>query len=239
MQLLQAWKDSLSLFNPKHLKLFLLVTLKSIIETYSRWFTYFWWLIGLYGVAEIVRFTLPSPVIVGIYYIVLLSLFFSMYLIARPSVAKKDSHYFWQYSSYGAAGALLIGIAVALTKAWVAILAFVFLFDFMVLFYLDSDGSVSELVRSCRRAFKMFWYNLPFCFLSLPILLIPLIGVGLFLASIIFVIAQYALGVTLYFREAVNFTIPLVYIALLGALCFTTNFYVKKIHEQFSLYFDE
>src|SRR3989304_215348 len=40
---LYSWKDGLTLLLPRNLKLFALVTLKSIIECYKIYFKYFWW----------------------------------------------------------------------------------------------------------------------------------------------------------------------------------------------------
>ncbi|MFI5333206.1 MAG: hypothetical protein ACHQVS_03845 [Candidatus Babeliales bacterium] len=51
MQLLSAWKESILLFKPSNFKLFLLVTLKSFIDTLKVWFRYWWWLIGVVLVA--------------------------------------------------------------------------------------------------------------------------------------------------------------------------------------------
>ncbi len=47
MNILRAWKDSLSLFAPKNFKLFALVTFKTIWDGYKVMLRYWWWLYGL------------------------------------------------------------------------------------------------------------------------------------------------------------------------------------------------
>ena len=49
MQLFTSWGNSLKLLQPKNLTLFLLVTAKTITQTYKTWLTYFWWLPLLMG----------------------------------------------------------------------------------------------------------------------------------------------------------------------------------------------
>ncbi len=118
MQLLQSWQDSLKLFYPKNLKLFALVTLKSIIDVYKLLLRYWWWLlipiaIGAWYLLQIridmlaivyesLKTGKMAPAMV--FGLLTLSqcgrqllgqlLLFIACLATRPSVAKKDIRYF-------------------------------------------------------------------------------------------------------------------------------------------------
>jgi len=65
MQLLQSWKESLAIFAPKNFKLFFLVTLKAILETFVALFRYCWaplllFLVGSFFSVEQLPFWLGS-----------------------------------------------------------------------------------------------------------------------------------------------------------------------------------
>lgn len=110
-QLLQSWKESLLLFKPINFKPLLSSTVKSVLETYTILFRYFWWLMAIYVVAA---YFFPYPV--DSYYrtyplfvhtknytinwIVELFFIFIVFLAARPSTMRKNYAYFKQYGGY-------------------------------------------------------------------------------------------------------------------------------------------
>ncbi len=124
MQLIQSWKNSLKFFYPKNVKLFTLVTLKSIVECYKVLLRYWWWFILLLGAVIIFKamnipwslyasissypvksthvtkniliFSLHTWLDLVMY--VLSSFFiFIVCISTRPSVSKKDFNYFVSY----------------------------------------------------------------------------------------------------------------------------------------------
>ncbi len=102
---------------------------------------------------------------------------------------------------------------------------------FSLFFYLDSDGSMSELMQSAYRAGKMLLFHYPFLFLCSRILDIVLITVQrgftkMFLAVIHEGLMAQKLG-----------TITMLYVTFPFIICFFNQFFKKKVDEQFNLYF--
>ena len=60
MTLVQSWIDSLTLLKPKNAQLFIMVTLKSIIETYKVMFWYWGWVIILMVLCYILPIVFPA-----------------------------------------------------------------------------------------------------------------------------------------------------------------------------------
>jgi len=85
------------------------------------------------------------------------------------------------------------------------------------LFFLDSHGKVGDFFYSLFRGIKMFLYNMPFF-----IIFMGMMGCLLFML-VGFIGLQWTLAL-------MPFVLPL-------PLCFIVNFYTKKLHEQFPLYF--
>lgn len=139
MNVLQSWANCLTLFKPASLKLFLLVTLKSIIETYTILFTRFWWAVLIFVVLVLVsslNIATQESVWHSILLLLLLRLLtmvvmtFLLYLLIRPSVLKKNIEYIKGYVSHLLtvllffsvvilAIGLMIGIIAGLTTALV------------------------------------------------------------------------------------------------------------------------
>lgn len=294
MQLLSVWKESLLLFKPSNLKLFLLVTLKSLVDTYKVWFRYWWWLIGLvavgpylisailnclapvqgrwvvayetfsfvkqgilsvnvlqwmsdttynYGVVGFPLITYGIPLLVTC----LLSLLYvSLYLSARPSVAIKNWGYFKGYGKhalYIALWFLLLGAIPFFFGLIVSVISFTVIASmslFFIIFLLDSDASPRAALYSLCRAAKMVVYNFPFCLISFVIIfLLYYLVEGVFLLGV--------LGVT-HFVPGIEWHAGAQWIAgiMFNALdvifmpivaCIFINYYIKKTHEQFTLYF--
>jgi len=233
MNILQSWQSSLALFKPQSLKLFLLVTLKSIIETYKLLFTTF---LPLCGILVALSFLNGW----GLLLTILL-----LCLIIRPSVLKKDYNYLKRYVFhfiYYVIVLLFIMMVEDMFKISVAwfvtcfeyhlalsllmlIIFFVFLtaplYIFNIFFYLDSDGRFNSLFKSIVRAIKMVIYSMPFvAIVSIVFLLISIMVTYL----IRMIACRYIILFNLFF-------------IMPSMLCFWNNFYIKNIHENFDLYF--
>ena len=107
MTLFQSWADSLTLLKPKHLQLFVMVTIKSVVEAYKLYFKYFWWLLLT---LPIFLFITPDVAAAWKYndiqslaqYATLLGVAASLYgllflaacFATRPSILQKDCAYF-------------------------------------------------------------------------------------------------------------------------------------------------
>lgn len=277
MNLFVAWRDSLSIFQPKNLKLFMLVTLKAMVDTFKVWIKYFWWLPVLFIVKTYLQYSMmqaaytgtltgflgtlwsllasiPAPI-----YIILPSLMYvaraSLLLAARPSTAIKNCAYFRSYFFRAllvialfqlmaiagmVAGSYLImrypACASYSLLCGYSIGAIGFLFSYYVinyaLFYLDSDGSMGIFLRSSVYAAKMTLYNLPFY----GILTILNTIVGMSITSVFLYVAKFFGG-----QSVMLFIAPILMLIFalleLFSVCFLTNFYVKKLHDQFTLYY--
>ena len=99
MKLLKSWQDSLLLFKPKSFNLFLLVTIKSIRETYSLLVKKWWWLIMITFLFDALFFSVQTVTLCNSYGRLFLwaPLIFVIFLLVRPSVARKTYTYCMQY----------------------------------------------------------------------------------------------------------------------------------------------
>lgn len=237
MYLFESWKASLALFFPKNAHLFALVTLKRIAQSYSIIFRDLWWLIITAIVLEIMN----------VYYLYLATIWtvaiFIFYLIIRPSIKRKSWDY---YKDYGKHSLLFIIMTLIFIFNILYILilfylvrvihinyfivhavlllpgGFVYLspwLSFILLFLLDSPITFTNFFKSWVRGTKMVVYNYPFCFIVVGLLML---------------IAQ---AFSLLFYEINYYFIAA--LALPIGLCLWTNFYTKRLHDQFSLYFPE
>lgn len=225
MQFLTSWRDSLLLLKPENAKLFSLVTLNAC----------------LYAYRTIVRFCLPLLLclIISVAYtgtrwflVPVLSLFvclFSFYCAARPSTLRKNCSYFLGYGKH------LIWFSLFFIGWLVALCAISFLgvpcwfpqlplyapllpvFSITVAFLCDSDGSFKQACCSFCRGLLFVLYNLPICALLAALF----IGVAQLLFMVMPAIVAEILLIMLW---------PVV-------LCTYINVYIKRVHEQFFVYF--
>ena len=263
----RSWKESISLFTPKNAKLFFLITLKSIMESYKLIVLHLGWLFALTAILDLSY----SRFCHKLSYFCLIPLFgwfatiFGMYLIIRPSIKRKSWDYykdnwlkfiffiFFSIIAYSIPIAmLLIGNKIVfLTQNIHTIFYILFLpvllipilvtflmppdliilyvsplLTFLILFILDSDGSIKSIMKSMIRALKMMIYNYPFCILIFCFFV---------LCSILYTISI----VNLFGRNSFLLS-PIITNAFLPIpLCILTNFYIKRLHDQFGLYYPE
>lgn len=251
MYFLRSWKESVAVFLPKNFKLYLLVTIKNTMETYGNLIYYFWWLILLAFVFEVGCYypecLLVGPVWEFVEASLTIALSFVLLMLVRPSVRSKGFFYFEQHARKTFIGFTLMYFAFDFIRARVGngvlllisrlygqtimhaslgqLASFIYQqspfimlppFIFSVLFYFDSNGSIKSWFVSIVRGFIMFIYNFPFCLISVIGCfglwhglqwLSPNYGIYLFFSFIPFVVS--------YFR----------------------TMYVKRLHDQFSLYY--
>jgi len=230
MNLLQSWSNSLVLFKPAHLKLFLLVTLKSIIETYRLLFTRFWpLLLGWLIIKSVIPFNEVLQALVDF------PMLFLLYLLIRPSMLKKDGEYIKGYGIhllndmlFGILYTLIIVICAFGVSTWLTMMAIQSMWaviPFYYFFFLDSDGRFSQTIRSMARAYKMMFYALPF------VAVIHLIQFAFLYGTSIMLAHQYIPG----FLHVLYRMLLVICMPLMG--CFWNNFYIKNLHDNFDLYF--
>ncbi len=277
MNLFVAWRDSLTILQPKNLKLFLLVTLKSMVDAIKVWIKYFFW-IPVYIMGKIALYSYfyqnPTPektdllislqsMLASIPWPVLFFLIPSlvcvsratMLLSTRPSTAIKNCAYFRSYFVRAAISILLFHGLMDVMGRWVGVfivqqypacvvsvfcgccisaiglLLAIYAINY-ALFFFDGDGSVGSFLKSWIYAAKMTLYNLPFYGLFILFhVLASLTKTFIFLYSV-----KYVGGQSVMLVIAIPLTLMFAFLEVF-TICFLTNFYVKKLHDQFTLYF--
>ena len=258
MTLFQSWADSLTLLKPKNLQLFVMVTIKSIIEAYKLYFKYFWWLLIIFLASSLgpnFQYTITNytsfSLLLFFFYAFGVSLFYripllAVCLITRPSILQKDCSYFctqfkknflWLCMDFLISIVTILcfmGIMKALPPAhffqfsilisFLSLLLSFFQWSFnvfCVLFFTDTDGGFKNYFLSLWAALKMSIYNLP---------LICVINACFFLPIIFFNHVVYISPVMKLIIGA--FLMPI-------GVCTYANIYIKRLHDQFDLYFKQ
>lgn len=233
MQLWQSWKESFLFFLPKNFRLFLLVTLKTMVTAYKTLFTYFWWLF-LFTVPAVYSY-LSVEYAFYVRFIAINLLLFCYLLATRSSVRKKDTRYFFSYGFYifYFATTLCFVHALSIVASRISGLTVLYdlidygiaapLFIFVMNFVLDSDGTVSSFFLSWWRALKMVFYNYPLCVISIMILRF----LSNFIDWLLITVDVHTIFCALNLK-VISLVIP---------YCFFANVYIKKLHEQFGVYF--
>lgn len=238
MTLIQSWVDSLQLLRPKNLQLFVMVTIKSIIDAYKLYFKYFWWL--LLTLPLLFLFFIPNTPIQfstmhclcnTLYGLLLLGACF----LTRPSILQKNCSYlrtqFKKIILYWLSWNLLLFplFFISSYSSW---------YIFFVLFFVDSEGGFKNLFLSMWKALKMVIYNFPLifvinlCFGLFLLILTPLIQI-IFRVSPM-PINMYATYANIYSKQIIigAFLMPI-------GVCTYANIYIKRLHDQFDLYFPQ
>jgi len=232
MTLIQAWMDSVTLLKPKNFQLFAMVTLKSIVEAYKLMFKYFWWLIILFEACYIPLFLSMRSVKIAFWVFHLL--FFVVCTITRPSVVKKDGAYFRSqlYSFIYFAIFLLFfpkGYGATAFSAWMI---------FLILFFLDSEKGPKNFFFSMWYALKMIVFNFPLMLCLYAIMWILNAVVFGIVDKIIVVIATQWVQTIHVMVNYLGLIHSIFAVLLLPvSICIYANIYIKKLHDQFDLYF--
>ena len=239
-----SWKESLEVLKPQSLGKLALLSLRTLVQIYTA-IPFAWFF--------------PTALCAGLLFSNL-SLLYAFYVVliaraARPSVEYKRTQYWghfmptdWVLFAFVYAYQAIPTFAVV-SDNWYAkglyhLLAKIFLLEgnswlagtprfesiapflspfiiVWVLFMLDAQKTVMQYIKSFFRALTMMIYNYPFFLITYTIIRLMLAG-GFFLARYMQAPLGWVLLLAVFF--------PL-YIA------FITVFYVKRLHEQFSLYY--
>ncbi len=236
MQILQSWKESLSLFNPSNFKLFFLVSVQAFMRAVQTMVIYWGWLILLFWTYD---YFLPQNATQHSLFIDVLFrsvLLFLMICSVRASTPLKNGRYFvnvfvkvWP----------VVPITIALY--WLNVhmpsvnsffdtsfyLFFSVVLTLYLLFVTDTEGGVYALCISAYRACKLLLFNIPwfiiiaFAFTVIELVLLALAGY----------VAQFSSGVAMVLHE-------LIQAALYGfQVTMVTNFYIKRLYDQLEVYF--
>lgn len=216
---LQSWRESLELFLPNNLSKFLLVTLKTLYEGCFVIFKYFWWLIVLQIILNLGSIPTYNVISFGIQ----LLLYFCIIAAMRPSVDQKNLFYFlsriiYYFLFYIVAKILFLLVSTPLHEFWIADRAVDLLLIFYMLFLLDQRLTFGGIITALIRAIKMVLYNLPACCIFFGLM-------GL-LYSLLFTV--------------LNVQQPMIALIFLHTIfvAIVTNFYIKRVHEQFKVYYE-
>jgi hypothetical protein len=256
MTLLQSWADSLTLFKPKNLQAFVLMTFKSIVETYKIVGHYFWWVILLIVMCAVAPYfiNLHEYMVYNIQYkhvffIVSVCLyqllFIATCLSARSSIEQKDSQYFIAQFKRMIFVWLFVSLFVVLFVAdfdYVGSLITSHATVFTILFFADSESYVEKKFMLPSNGFEKFllslWKSIVMTMYNLPLMMIVtnvmrvLIWVGsqcigkLVIASGMPIYPQWFL----FDNVAGALLLPIF-------VCLYSNIYIKKVHDQFDFYF--
>lgn len=273
MNLLPAWRDSLTLFKPKNFKLFFLVTLKTMVDTFKVWIKYFWWL-------PVIEFVMPrfflgfSNPWLSVAASILMSILWSVSILlaARPSVALKNCSYFrsyiWRiiyiapvavamdlgkeylmgtffYPYIGQPSSLTAAVFVAIIITGIINWSIRIYVINYALFVLDTDASIKQALKSLLYALKMLTYNYPFYIIVYIVHSAITIAKYLLFLQVTKWYYSFATGMENMYPKSdsiglliIRYSDMLIFALLTIFLyCFLTNFYIKKLHDQFTLYF--
>lgn len=234
MNLLVSWKDSVQILRPRNLKPFLLVTLKTVIDTYrcmNRPLTDRgnWVLAGILVTLIILTNVIKLWNIFWLEALILNSLnYFLIFMFClgmRDSTIQKNKDYFFSYTRkfwY-----LLVTLVIVGTTP-IFVIPFLFMwYVFFMLFTLDSFGAMKDVVRAARSGAVMIWYNLPLC--AVIFFVLGLLNIALY-ESVTRMLGYWG-GLT------IATILYLIFIPIEVALL--VNVYIKRLHDQPELYFDQ
>jgi hypothetical protein len=225
MQFLISWWDSLLVFKPGNARLFALVTLNAFTCLYRA--AYLYCVPLMLGLMISMVFTGTRWFLLP--FILLLIYLFILYVAARASTWRKDGSYFLAYGKHLVWFSLffvmwlvmLCSLSLLGIPCWFAQLPlYAPLFPFFSLtiaFLCDSDGSFRAAMGSIYRGFLFVAYNLPVCIIFCAFFMV--------IAHLLFMLLPVM--------------IAQIFLILLWPLviCTYINLYIKRVHEQFNLYF--
>lgn len=208
-----SWLESLAIFSAQQRKLFLLVTLKTILSSYKKLLTVLWPLLALYGAALYFFYaSLPwVPLLPGL---LLVSLVF---LVVRPSVERKTFSYFFRYLVYDYEIIFLLMLMPYLIFSGVIAYWYTLFFIFFMFFVADGGvlwGQEHSFGKALYRTVLMILSNAPFLFLLHGFFILW----WLLLTRLLGIPPIFLVGLT---------PVP---------LSFFMTVYIKRVHEQLNLY---
>lgn len=214
-----SWLENIQFFKPEKLKLFALITIKSLLDMYKNL------IFGAWPFLIIFILLIGFNVLPGIK-----GLLLHLFLIAsRPSTGIKNLYYFVKMFFSTVLFLILFSIPSSLLTNLGWFLAPLFLEAIIIyqdLFLLDAGGYPSSSLKAFWQGVKMYVYNAPFS-LVISFAYWALITAAEF--STMFLNMQFSI-----YSHSVFF-----YMICMPLFCtILTNWYIKRLHEQFGVYYD-
>lgn len=241
-----SWLESLSVFKVPTLKLFLLVTLKAMKELYKA-LLYSW--PRLLTFLILVSYLTQVPMRNAEAIIVLLtgSFFTTLFLQGtRPSSDHKNMRYWFSYNLVPVSLFLITLFLWYLPHSYRYFKYMMFIDDsylsryinsfsyfispfilVVILFMFDAQRTLSEYSKALLRGVKLVLYNIPFFLVFYTLFYFSNILIGILIKYLgLHSLAEYLVKGSIFISILFPFYV-----------CFITNFYIKRVHEQFSLYY--
>ena len=216
----QSWYENLQIFSLSNLKMFGLIVLKTVITGYKIILQNLWlialWVLAVYVAVKLIN--IPS------YFFYILNLYFWIFFLSltlRSSIAIKDYKYYLKYFlKYGIQFLILATLNYYLDYNFFLLTFFIIWLNFIF----DDQIDVKNIFYSFYRSGKLFLFNL-------PVLLIT--SITLFLIGY----ADYYLVSKMPVWFPVKLDIINYIIILPIFLAFIISFYIKRVHDQFLIYY--
>ena len=243
MTLVQSWVDSLTLLKPKNFQLFVMVTIKAIIQAYKILLYYFWWvmlLIALCAAAPYViqpqQYMFYNVQYKHLFYFTSCLLYELLFLATcfstRPSILQKDCAYFrLQFQRIALFWLIVPFLAMIHDQLWSSSAYYVYIFT--VLFFADSEGGPKSFLLSIWNAIKMIIYNQPLILVIGLVTYLPVLIGGKYLPQLL-----VERGMPVYPQFFLIFNVIGALLLPIG-VCIYTNIYIKRLHDQFDFYFSK
>lgn len=255
-ELFSCWKESLSLARWSNFKILLAATLNNSYQSTRIVVKYFWpiFIVAIGCFALTLQTVIPqftkaglSPTVISdnvfliaTAFILYSSLCFLFQLSARPSLERKDLHYFLLYLPKA-----IVLLPIMIITSFSNFLPFglgslvFFLFATAPFFYLDAPSSIASLFISISRSIKLSVYFFPgiaLCYLiSIPIIVLITLACVL-IGGLLFYCLQFLTTSSLQLGLFAAFGILIQLISML-TISFTAMLYTKIKHSNPSIFF--
>lgn len=238
MNLIESWRDSLSIFSPKHFSLLSLVTRKCLRSIFLHSSSLLVIVPLSIGIAYNMTYHDNHLMIRILSSVSLQILIVFLVLMVRASVKRKHCYYFLHYwphmlfvgGFYSVLGVINYGLAFDVFDFYPMISTPVTVF--WLLFFVDSHATWSSFIGSLGRGLLMSIYTLPLCLILSVVWYVLYVG-SLYLSGIFISylgIMPQALWKMIFGTIVGILLIPLWY-------CLLSNVYIKQLHEHFTQYF--
>jgi hypothetical protein len=267
MQIRASWKQALKLCTPASIKLFTLITLKSMLDV-IRVLMVPWFLIPFGLLIVLLCWVGAGSAGAYVNQFLMLAGLVIFILAARPSIGLKNGAYFkknslralWMFFAYSVyviplllvsgLGIYAIAILQRHSHSIVLLVIFVFLLVlllslFALMFIFGNNFALLFYMDrtqgtwlAFKRAYLMIWYNLPALLLYVFLYCVVLTLIVVFFITVLSgLLTVMSFGPYSFITIIVKIFLTTI-IDLLCA-CLATNLYIKLVHDQYELYFPE
>lgn len=239
----QSWLESLKALAPSRLLVSAFLLRTTLMHMLTAWRTAPWVLVSVLLCVLIAAYTRNISALSILYYSVWALVTLLITSATRASVVYKNNRYFIYTLAHAS---IIIPVLVLIfmlvlpvinnsVHATLFVSRFIssFLISwvvFAVLFWLDAQTTAQDYLVSGVRAGILVIYNYPFCF-GAYLMLSLLIGLVNLISAFLGLDADAIPLLRVIIRMAGLMGSYIVYIAML------TNFYIKRVHDQFTLYY--